>query len=156
MSSFPDNVIELLALRLQALQCVDRTVIRSLNPMDAHQTAGIEAMEWAAVEYEMMDGMPEPSICEYTLAIQHVVLHAEQEAGQKLHRDAAKSIRLMLYRDQGFVVPLRQIKEVAEGRVERILKWKVNRQAFASNEISGNFVSMSATEFSFQTETATA
>ncbi len=153
--TFPDNVLWVVASRLQSLDGITNVVIRSLNPTDPNGTAGVDADEWQSEDYEMGPLGFEPTIKEYLGTIQLVVKDANAEEGRRLHRVLSKRMAAMLYRDEALNVALRGLVEREAGRGERLMQWKVMGQRFASNEINGTFVSMSATEFSFTTETFT-
>lgn len=152
--SFPENIIDAMETHLLNVEGVDFVVPRSLNPTDPHGTLGLVVEEWSVHEVEMGPLGFEPSLSTYTFVLQHMVKESDQIIGEKLHRETAKRIRLMLYRDESLAVAFRQLQDVAGNRRERPLKWQILGQRFASNEIAGHFVSLSVTEFSFTTETS--
>jgi hypothetical protein len=155
MSAFPENVIDLLVEFASQLDGVSLVVARSLNMTDPNGCVGLDADEWVADEVEMGPTMGlEPTLSTYVINIQHMVKHADAIEGARLHREVAKSIRVMLYRNADLAVRFQGLVEDGERR-ERMLKWQVLGQRFASNDIQGIFTSMSATEFAFQTETST-
>lgn len=151
---FPENIVALLAEHLGKLEGVTAVVRRSLNMTDPHGTLGITVDSWRPLESEMGVATQEPTIVQHSLALEHVVKADSAEVGHQLHRDTAKTFRLMLYRDPALNVALRQLNAASgDGHVERILKWEIPAQEFANNEIASAFVFMSSTEILVTTET---
>jgi hypothetical protein len=156
MSDFQELLIDALATTLVRTMGVSEIVKRSLNPLDVHGTLGICLDEWLPLDYEMGgDGSLEPSTSKYLMSIQHLVKYGVQEDGERLHREVAKAVRLMLYRDPDVQVSLRSLVVQDTTRRERILKFYVVAQRYASNEMKGTFVFLSSTEFVVETETVT-
>lgn len=152
---FPDLILDYLAEKLIHIEGVEVIVKRSLNELDENGTLGIQASMWQPVDYEMGGITDEPSFVEYEFILGHMVKDAEQEVGQQVHRQVAKSLLDMLYRDQDFAVGFHTLMAYDDVtmRTERVLTYKVTAQRYASNEIAGNFVSMSATELNVQVQT---
>lgn len=153
MADFPENIVDVLKTHMVRLDLVDLVVGRSLNPNDPNMTLGVDVEEWEPDEVTMGPNGIMPTLQTYTMTLQYILKHESEEEGQKLHRKASKEIRLMLYGDDQLAVALQQLIEVSGSRRERLQIWSIVRQKFASNEISGAFVSMSVAEVRFQTET---
>jgi hypothetical protein len=151
---FPEKVLEVLEAELVTLPGVEVVVARSLNPTDPHGAVGIVVDEWVIDEVEMGPLGFEPVLSTWEFVIQHMVKVAKEEDGLRLHRETAERIRLMLYRDEAVGLAFRELENTVDGRREKPLRWQIKGQRFASNEISGNFVSLSVTEFSMSTETS--
>lgn len=150
---FPENVIDTLADRIITIPGVTGVEKRSLNYTDANGACGITVDEWQPDEYEMgTQFFLEPTLATYTFMVQHLVKHTTQTLGEKAHREVARSLRLMLVRDQDTQVALRSLVDSTD-RTERIQRWAVSGQRFGSNQIEGSFVYLSQTEFVVQTET---
>lgn len=158
MSGFPDNLVEVMHDAVTRVEGVTIGAVfdRYLNKTDPNGAVGIQTEEWIPVDYEMNGrGDFEPTVQNYLFSVQHMVKHADAQEGQRIHREVAKSIRLMLYRDNAVQVALRQLLEWDEvlDRKERFQGLRITAQRFASNDIDGTFVFLSATEVTVQTET---
>lgn len=153
MAIFPDNILDALQIRLGLLNEVTICHKRALNYSDANGACGISVEEWQPLEYEIGSKWNfEPTLAQYSFNIQHLVKNAVQIDGEVAHRTAARSIRLMLVRDDTTAVALRALVDTSL-RTERTQRYFVAGQRYASNLIDGSFVYLSATEFVVQTET---
>lgn len=150
---FAELAIDALATHFATVEGVSSVVKRNLNPADANGILGISIDSWTPVDYEMGGrGFLEPSVVQYMFAVEHLVKWATAAEGNKVHREVAKAVRLMLYRDPAVQVSLRQLS-VDEGTSrERFQRFYVGEQRFASNEINGAFVFLSATVLVIETE----
>ncbi len=148
-----ESLMNVLASGLGVTDGVEVVVKRSMNSIDVNGTLAIALDYWKPLEYEMSgNGSLEPSICEYTFTVQHMVKWGEHEAGEKLHREVAKAVRLMLYRDPTFQVSLRSLVAQDDTRKERVIRFHVVDQRYASNDIKGAYVFLSSTELVIETE----
>lgn len=150
---FAELAIDTLATHFAAVEGVTSVVKRSLNPADANGILGVSLDSWTPLDYEMGGrGFLEPSLVQYMFGVEHLVKWATAAEGNKVHREVAKAVRLMLYRDPDVQVSLRQLS-VDEGTSrERFQRFYVGDQRFASNEIQGAFVFLSATVLVIETE----
>lgn len=148
---FPSNVVNVLKDHLGYIDGVNAVIGRGLRPTDPNGTCGISCEEWTPIEYEV--GGFGAVIGSYLVLIQHMVKAVDAEEGERLHRNVAKSIRLMLVRDQALAVAFGQLRE-GDAPVERTSRWYVGSQRYGSNEIGGEFVYLSVTELFFETQTA--
>lgn len=153
MTDIAEKIIDTLAQHLGTLEGVNAVVKRSLNSTDPNMTLGICLDEWSPEDYEMDGlGILRPAATKYFFEIRHMVKADSMEVGERLHRQTAKSVRSMLYGNNDLAVALRALSSNEDGLTERILKWVVAGQRFASNEIDRVFVSMSGTELVVDTE----
>lgn len=150
---FAELAIDTLATHFASVDGVASVVKRSLNPADGNGLLGVTIDTWTPIDYEMGGrGFLEPSVVQYLFAVEHIVKWASAAEGNKVHREVAKAVRLMLYRDPNVQVSLRQLS-VDEGTSrERFQRFYVGEQRFASNEIKGAFVFLSATVLVIETE----
>lgn len=154
MDGFAEGVIDLFSQYATTVEGVSQVVKRSLNSLDVHGTLGVCLDQWQPIDYEMIGlGVMEPSTAQYTFSVQHVVKWGTQEDGEKLHREVAKAVRLMLYRNPELQVSLRSLVVDEDDRRERFQKLRVTDQRYASNEMKGTFVFLSVTELVIETET---
>lgn len=157
MDGYIEQVIDVIAERIAIVPNVENVVLRSLNTVDANGTLGIAVDDWTPVEWEMTgDGVNEPTIQRYTLSIQHLVKWGKQEEGERIHREVAKAVRLMLYRDPPFQVSLRSLVVQEDSRKERTLRFNIIDQKYASNDAgSSGFLFISVTNFTVESEVTT-
>lgn len=155
MDGYIEQVLDLIKTRVMIVPNVDNVVLRSLNSVDPNGTLGISADDWVPLEWEMAgDGVQEPSIQRYTLSIQHLLKWGTQEEGERIHREVAKAVRLMLYRDHDFQVSLRSLVVQEDSRKERTLRFHIMDQKYASNSAgAGVFLFISVTNVTIETET---
>lgn len=154
--TYLESLLELFRSRLVAVEGVRTIVIRSLNTTDSDGTLGISPDDWAPIVYEMAGDSPfEPTVQRYTISLQHIVKAVKEEEGQRIHREVAKALRLMLYRDPDFQVSLRGLF-VREGtRKERTQRFFITDQRYAQNQAGTTFLYMSVTNIAVETEVVT-
>lgn len=155
---YVEQLLAFLKDRFTLTTGVMNVVLRSLSITDPNGTLGISVDDWTPVEWEMSgDGNLEPTLQVYTFSIQHFVKWVNAEEGERIHREVAKAIRLMLYRDPAFQVSLRALVVQEDNRKERTQKLNITDQKYASNNDSNSniFMFMSVTVFTVETETVT-
>lgn len=123
---------------------------RPLRHTDPYVCIGVVATEWVPDELEI--GGTEPTLSTYTIHIQAFAKHTDEQVGSLTHSLLTKSVRAMLYRDPALRVALGSLNESSLGITERAQRWGVRQQRYASNEIDGQFVFLSTTDFWLQTE----
>jgi len=157
MDGYIEQVMDLMKVNLGKLDGVENVVLRNLNSVDANGTLGIALDSWEPREWEMGGaGYPEPSIQRYILSVQHFLKYGSREDGERIHREVAKAVRLMLYHDPDFQVSLRSLSVQEASRKERMLRFNVTEQRYASNEAgTSTFLFLSATTIEIETETVT-
>lgn len=155
--SYIEELIDSIATWIRNVENVENVVLRSLNTTDKNGTVGIAVDDWTPMDWEMAGaGSQEPTTQRYTLSIQHLVKYGKQEEGKRIHREVAKAIRLMLYRDPDFQVSLRTLHVTEDSRKERTLRFNITDQRYASNEAgAAGFLFMSVTNIAVETETVT-
>jgi len=131
---FPDCIIEVLKTRLGTISGVSGVLVRPLEPTDPNGSVAVTFELWQPVQIEMGTGRGfDPSLSDYVLHIEHMVKHAEREAGYLQHRTVATKIRSMLYRDTDTQVAFRQLAYIDSLVHERLMKWSLE-QRFAANQ----------------------
>jgi hypothetical protein len=157
MSGYVEQVMDLMKTSLAQLEGVENIVLRSLNPLDPNGTLGIALDGWNPLMWEMGGpGNAEPTTQRYVLSVQHYLKYGSREDGERIHREVAKAVRLMLYRDPDFQVSLRSLSVTEASRKERTLRFNVTEQRYASNETGQSlFLFMSVTTIEIETETVT-
>lgn len=157
VAGYIEQVCDIIKARVNLIDGVENVVLRSLNMVDPNGTLGISVDDWSPLEWEMTGpGISEPTLQMYTLSIQHFVKWGTAEEGERKHREVAKAIRLMLYRDPDFQVSLRQLFVQEDDRRERTQRFSITDQKYASNDAGNNiFMFMSVTVLTVETETVT-
>lgn len=158
MQTFEDLILDLLESEIvaQTFPGVTGVFTRALNQTDPNGSIGLECIAWDPDETSIEmhgQGDEEPTFQIYSFRIQCLNKHGTKETGLEIHRQLAKSIRLMLYRDATLQIGLRALV-ITLDRTERFRTLKVKSQKFASTEMGTNtLVFLSGTEFTVITET---
>jgi hypothetical protein len=155
---FPNNAVNLVALRTGLLDEQIRVFRRPLRESDPQVSAGIIAATWEPDSESMqIMGQPmgrnEPTLQTYLIAVQAFVKDFNEERGLARHSVLSKMIRSMLYRDEPLRVGLSSLSVTMNDSVERARRWGIRSQRFFSNEIDGDFLYLSTLEFWLETET---
>lgn len=148
---FPMLIVDALAEELAFTIGVGKVLRRPLRPTDPDGSIGVIAADW--VPNAMVIGQHDPAVGTYLFQIQAFVKHTDEEEGRDAHADFAQRIRLMLYRNAGLRVRLGGLAHTADGLIERVQRWGIRQQRYAANEVDGEFLYLSTTEFWTETET---
>jgi hypothetical protein len=154
-SVFPNNIIEMIRVRVSVAIDPDMTVIlRPLRHTDPNQSLGIYASTWNGDEdsHEMAPTMVNiPTLQNYRVFVQSLVKDGDEVRALNVHGVVAKKIREMLYLDQTLQVAFSQLVDASGGKTEKAMLWGLQAQRYMSNEISGSFIQSSISEFWLQT-----
>jgi hypothetical protein len=155
---FPNNVIELIAIRAGLIDDDLRILKRPLRPTDPRQSVGVFPSTWNPVEdsYEMkgrIAGASEPLMGRYNVSVQAFVRDFDETRGLAVHSVLSKRLRSMLYRDASLAVSLRALAVVMNGSTERTQRYGVGTVRYISSEIDEDFLYLSTLEFWIETET---
>lgn len=157
LDMFPNNAVELIAIRAASLDPDIHIEKRPLRNTDPTQSFGVSAAQWVPQDESLeirgaIDGS-EPTISQYTLMVQAFVKDADQVRGGATHATFAKMVRTMLYHDTPLAVGLRTLSVVVGSSTERMLKWGIRNQRYFSNELDATWLYLSTLEFWLETET---
>lgn len=156
---FPENIVAEVRTSLTAMQdtsvvpavpLFDTILGRPLRPTDPHLSAGVFAIDWNPLEWQI--GQWDPAVTRYMVGIQTFVKHGDEQEGIALHTRLGKKVRVMLYRDEDLRVRLSSLSITEDGVTERIQRWGVQTQRYLSNEINNNFMFLAVTELWCETE----
>jgi hypothetical protein len=150
---FPDNVVDLTATWLATAIPQNQGVYkRPLRVGDPNYSLGVYALSWVPDELEI--GSTEPTFTTYTFGIETLAKYGDEQLGREWGAYLAKSVRLMVYRNQGFTVPLRQMSETrpSDGSMERVQRFGIRKQMFSTGNLQQQSLHFSKTEFWVQTE----
>lgn len=154
---FPNNIMNQIKTRVPVVIDVDMKVfMRPLRSTDPDQSIGISAGVWVPDHstQEMNASMQNlPTEQEYTVLVQSLVKHGDEESALNIHSVVASRIRSMLYTDNLLQVGFSQLSVTGGGRTEQAQRWGPRTQRFISNEVSGTFIQSSITEFCLYTAT---
>lgn len=153
MAEWEEEALAIIATEAATVAGIEHVVERTVNRHDHHATLGLTIAEWVPDEYEMAGSVAEPTLAHYEFLLAHLVKSAEPEKGLKMHREAAKSLRMMLYEPGGVQVSLGALVHEENGRRERFQRMYVTSQQFDGNQIDGEFIYLSVTELRVDTET---
>lgn len=159
---FPNNVVELLSIRFQALDDDLHVVRRPLRLNDPVQSIGIfgsmwmpnqESLEILGLGASGVPGPQEPTISRYIISVQAFVKDMEEERGLATHSVLSKMILAILYRDHPLRVALSQLNATVLGVTERTMRWGITTQRFMNNELGDSeWLYLSTVEFWLDTE----
>lgn len=125
---------------------------RQLRPTDPALSLGVVVMSWEHLPTSAQIGQVEPALGRYTVRVQNLVKHAREEDGRNLHNVQCALVRAVLYRSEELRLRLIGVDEEIEGSAERVKQLGVRRQDFLSNQISGSFLYLCASEVYVETE----
>lgn len=167
---FPYNVINALAVGLKFIdpdigQPGDSNYVegirvfkRPLQISDDTEAIGLFPLTWEPDEksYEMMGRRSEPTLQNYSIGIQGMIIDSDEERGIALHSVLSSRIRHQLQRDSALGQALPQLKVTlapsSGNTTEKLAQWRVNRQQFLNSELSGRFIFLSTLELGITTE----
>lgn len=154
---FPNNIVQLVALRLPAVVDAELTILkRALRPADPNQSVGVYPNTWGpdSESFEMSPQMKNiPTMQDYRVFVQSFVKHSDEEEAINTHAVLAQRIRAMLYADGLLQLAFADLVYTSSGKTERAMRWGPLAQRFMSNEVQGSFLQSSITEFWLQTVT---
>jgi hypothetical protein len=154
---FPNNIVELVALRTELLDSDLFVVKRPLRPTDPNQSVGITAVQWQPNERsrEMLGATfaVQPTLSRYAVTVQAFIKDMDEVRGLNVHAVLSRMLRSMLYNDNTLRVALSQLSSTLNGATERSQQWGITQQRFLSNELSGEWLYLSILEFWLETET---
>lgn len=161
-AAFPNNVVNLLAVKLAQIDPDIELHKRPLRTTDGVQCIGVFPTDWIPTPntHEMrgatlgggLQGEMFPTLTEYTVSIQSLITDTEEERGIAVHAALATRIRATVARDAALQVALGQLASVVSGHQESFRRAEVRRQRYLTMELSGTWLYMSVTQFWFQTE----
>ena len=155
---FPNNVVDLVATRMKAIDKDLYVAKRQLRPSDPNQSLGVFASLWVPDDqsYEIKNGpvgRSEPSIQRYQITIQAFVKDMDEERGLAVHSVLSKMVRSVLYRDEPLRVGLTALSTTISGSTETTKRWQVDTARYIANEIQGSWLYLSTLDFWLETET---
>ena len=154
-TDFPMNIVDTLRDGLvDAMKGYEETIVgRPLRPADANQSIGIFPVDWMPREDSYEIGGYGPTLASYTIRLQLLVKHTDEEEGRAQYAIDTKKLRAILYRDTSLRLRLSQLSEVAFDSLERVKRTGVRNQRYLNNEIQGTFLFLATTELWTETET---
>lgn len=162
-SVFPNNVVELIAMRMANPAVIDPDVNvlrRPLRNTDPDQSIGVFAQLWLPEEdsLEMMgslSGAPQqPTLQTYSGSVQAFIKDGDEERGLAVHSIMSARVRSVLYRDNPLRLALQGLSVTyTTGAVETLKRWGIRTQRYFSNEIDAQWLYLSTLEFFIETET---
>lgn len=151
--AFPDNVVEVMVEEFAKIDGVDPGMVfdRPLESTDPAPSIAVVAADWMPNDFVI--GQSDPAVSTYLILIQSMIKHTDKSTGIRQHSQLAKSVRMMLYRNQELRVRLTQLNETSQGIKERTQRLGIRQQRFLTNEHpQGTFLFLSTSEFWLETE----
>lgn len=157
LNIYPMNVVDEVAVSLdQYLDDVVEVLKRPLRPMDPYRCVGIFPTTNEVVQNSLELGGDEPTLQRYNYRVQYLCRHADEVVGRRQYAVDTKIVKTILYRDQALRVRLAALNDESLGFQERFKQFIIGTQRYLNNEINGQFMYLSVTEFTVVTEVAVA
>lgn len=154
---FPGNVVEAV---VPVLQTIDSDLVilkRPLRSSDPTQCIGVFGQQWIpdpdSMELVGRNAGSEATIGRYSIPVHALVKHTDETLGLATHTALSKLVRTVLYRSTGLAISLRALSVTLLGSTEKLTRYGISAQRFMSNEVSGQWLYLSVTEFWIETET---
>lgn len=162
-SVFPNNAVEILAIRMDNIDDEITVLRRPLRVTDPYVSIGIWGTLWMPDPESMemrglggggpIPGPQEPTIGRYVITIQAFVKDMDEERGLAKHSVLSMIVRAILYRDVPLRVSLAQLQAEVLGVHERTMRWGVTAQRYLNNELGDNeWLYLSTVELWLDTE----
>lgn len=152
---FPNNVVDLMATRFQAIDPDLQIYRRPLRATDGTQAIGVFGRQWTPEDDSREFSRKQPTIQNYLITVQAFVLDADEERGLAAHSVLSAMVRTVLYNDGPLNIALASLSVTLLGSTESFRRSKVRVQNYISNEVQGNFLYLSTLDYELQTEVAT-
>lgn len=134
-----------------------RVFKRPLDITDGTESVGIFPDDYTPDERSLELGFAkspvEPTVQNYSITIQGLVLDADEQNGIAVHSLLSSEIRNMVFRDPALraVLPTLNINYGVGKPTETLIKWSVVRQSFMNNEFRGQYAFLSSLQMNIQT-----
>jgi hypothetical protein len=173
-TAFPGNVVSVLAEYFKNLDGDLMVTRRPVRTSDEVQTIGVFATDWDdnrdsqemngllgqniqpgmfPTDIPVLPGASMGTLGVYSITIQGLVTHTDEEEGIGAHSAMAKRIRVAVADDPNLRLALQPLTSSFGSKTERMQKWEVPRQRFLANEAEGTWIYLSVTELRITTET---
>lgn len=154
---FPNNVVDVLATVLPAIDADITIQKRPLRPSDPDYSMGIYGTLWTPVEdsYEIgHQPFPiEATLNRYQIGVQTLVKDADTERGLAVSSILTNRIRAVVYRNAALRVALSSLYVLDTDNVrESLRRWGIRTHRFMSNDIEGTFITISVLDLWIETE----
>lgn len=160
---FPGAIVDLLVSELQTIDPSTedppyegiRVVRRPIRITDYTRTVSVIPALWTPDNdsLEMQGGIHEPTLQRYTIAIETLVIDADEERGLNLHSLLAALVRQKLYRSSALRAALPMLAIPMNGYMEKLSRWGVANQYFQGDRVNNGFTFLGTLETWFETET---
>lgn len=155
-SVFPNNIVELLMMRMQNIDADLFVTSRPLRPSDPAQSIGVFGSIWTPDDesYEMRNvAASEPTLQRYILTAQGFIKHGDEELGLAIHSVLSQRMRAVLYRDEPLRLALAGLSVTySNGAKESLKRWGIGNQRYLTNEIDSRWLYLANLELWFETE----
>ena len=155
-TQFPNNIVEMVALRSQLIDTDLFIAKRPLRPTDPNQSIGVVASNWVPNDEskEMLGSAyaMQPPLSRYSVSVQALIRDTQQDRGLNVHSVLSRMIRSMVYTDTPLRVALSGLTSTLNGMTEHTQRWGVTQQRFFANEIGGDWNYLSILELWLETE----
>lgn len=147
---FPTNVIDVLHPLMEQLDGIKHVYKRQIEPVDPDSSLGLTYFDWTPEDLEL--GGFGPTLSTYRFGAQVMVKHTNEEDGTRLHVELATRVRRAFWQDLSVRAALSALVVEDGDWKERVQRWGVTQQRFASDQVDRQFLFLSMLEFFVQTE----
>ena len=154
---FPNNVVAALGPVIEAIDSDCLALYRPLRPSDPNYSVGVYGTLWTPDDESMEIGHPlnpmETTLQRYQIGIQTLVKDGDPMRGLTISSILTNRVRAVVYRNQPIRVALTSLYVVdSDGHRESLKRWGIRTQRFMSNEIEGQFITISVLDLWIETE----
>lgn len=153
--TFPSNVVELICARFE-LYDLGLTVLRRMPANDdPNYTIGVIATTKTPSEDSTeirQDRFLGATISEYVVTVYSFVKDADRARGTAAHSVMAEIVEVTLEDDPALRASLAQLQATVLGTTKKMGRRYIRQTRFLSNEVNGNHLFLSATDFCFETQ----
>lgn len=152
---FPGNVVKCLGVVLGAIDEDAIVFPRPLRRTDPNYSIGIFGTLWQPNEqsHEIGHLSPnEPTLNTYQIGIQTLIKDGDTQRGLAISNVFSNRARTVVYRNEPLRVALGSLYVQGLDFRESMRRWGIRSQRFMSNEIEGEFVTISVLDLWIETE----
>lgn len=153
-TEFPNNVIDLVTLRIQPAIDADLQVWkRMLRPSDGPQAVAVFPSTKLPISISKEIRGVESTLKTYNIIIQSMVQDTDEAACISVHSILANRLWRLWLRDSPLHAGLTALSVTVDNTIERFQRRDITLQRYLSNEVQGTFVQTAWIECWFETET---
>ena len=153
---FPNNVVELIAARMELIDPGITVLRRELRVSDPNYSIGVAATDWlptpSSMEIMGVDATHASLLEQYMLTVSSFVKTDDQEAGLIAHSVISKTVRTILASDLPLRTQLGGLTSTFNGETEHLKRWWVRSGRYHSNKLQGTNMYLTVNDVMIEVE----